>query len=292
MNEFVDKESLFPWSIISSTGNVQSTTLPVVVRTFEEFIKVDIYSGDSDPVYWALYRSMTHSEFGWEWTTRFAVAMLAYYHMGTALKAADQKNNEFWPFLKAIYPAAPRGSERRHFRGEKGLQALERMEAHSPNPIQFFSRLPSTYKDIKEYCAYNLTEFGPYFVLKTVDYMDRCMRNQVGGMDALADNLPNEPAKAIKLIYPGLSVAQGFRRMCGRVSLLGLRAAPDFGRPVGPAEVETSLCGWKTTKYKGNWFGADIASKREELSSCGARGQLLASLLPPPVKRDTFRCEL
>jgi len=291
MNEFADKVDTFPWSIISSTGNVQSTDLPTVVRTFEEFIKVDIYCGDSDPVYWALRRAVVHPDFGWEWTTKFAVAMLAYYHMGTALKAADH-DGDFWQYLKSVYPTAPRGSERRHFRGDKGLYALHRMETHSPDPTQFFTRLPSTYKDIREYCAANLTEFGPYFVLKTVDYMDRCLRLTVGGMDALADNLPNEPAKAVKLMYPEMSVANGFRRMCGRVAMLDLRAAPDFGRPVGPAEVETSLCGWKTTKYKGNWFGADIASKREELSSCGARGYLLATLLPPPVRRDTFRCEL
>src|SRR5574343_599945 len=68
-----NKASMLPWSIQSTEGLLQSTTLPTIIRTFEEFARVDIYTGDIDPVYFAIGRA--REAFGDGWATRFAVAM-------------------------------------------------------------------------------------------------------------------------------------------------------------------------------------------------------------------------
>ena len=289
MNVLESTDSMLPWSITTPMGEQLSTTLPKVSRSFEEFIAVDIWSGDSDPVYWAVVGAAR--EFGHGWATRFCVGMLAYYHTGTAAQAADYEGGEFWNHLERIYPTAPRGSERRHFRGVAGWEALQAMRKFSPDPVNFFG-FPTTYKGVKSNCERYLNQFGPYFQLKICDYMDRCLGIPVLTYDGLARNLRTEPARAVKLMYPDVSHEYGFNALCERVNLLGLKAAPMFDRPVGPAEVETSLCGWKTTKYKGNWMGADILDKRNALQGYGEKAQMMISMMPPLVPRGTFLAEL
>lgn len=247
-------------------------------------MRVDIFTGDSDPVYWAVaaaYRNISP-----EWATRFSVAMLAYYHMGTALQAAELEGDAFWSFLSNIYPTAPRGSERRHFRGEAGIRGLRSMREWSNDPDYFFKRfVTNSYAQVRHVCESELSGFGPYFQLKICDYMDRCLQIPIINYRGLGQNLPTEPAKALALIGLGT-----WDNLCEQVQGWKIPAAPDFMRYAGPAEVETSLCGWKTTKFKGNWFGADIADKREALGS-GIRADQMRSWMPPLVKRGTFTCE-
>jgi hypothetical protein len=217
--------------------------------------------------------------------------MLAYYHTGTAAKAADYEGAQFWDYLESVYSTNPRGSERRHFRGTAGWGALKAMRSWSPNPDAFFG-FPTTYRGVKSNCERYLEQFGPYFQLKICDYMDRCLGIPILSYDGLAKNLPTEPARAVKLMFPDMSHEAGFNTLCDRVALLGLKAAPMFDRPVGPAEVETSLCGWKTTKYKGNWMGADILDKRNALRGYGDKADRMVSMMPPFVPKGTFKSEL
>jgi len=289
MNVSGSTDSMLSWSITTPMGEQLSTDLPRVYRTFEEFIAVDIWSGDSDPVYWAVVGA--NREWGHGWATRFCVGMLAYYHTGTAAKAADYEGAQFWDYLESIYSTNPRGSERRHMRGAGGQATLQSMRKWSPDPLNFFG-FPTTYKGVRSNCEGRLYGFGPYFQLKICDYMDRCLGIPVLTYDGLARNLPTEPARAVKLMYPDVSHEYGFNALCERVNLLGLKAAPMFDRPVGPAEVETSLCGWKTTKFKGNWMGADILDKRNALKGYGDKADRMVSMMPPLVPQGTFLAEL
>ena len=263
--------------------------LPRVVRTFEDFIKVDIFTGDSDPVYWAIVRAK--EKWGYHWASRFCVAMLAYYHTGTAVQAADREVDDFWDYLRDAYPYAPRASERRHFRGDKGRVALEVMEKFCPNPNIWFEKFPYSYKQASDMCAHALREFGPYFQLKVCDYME-CLGGQMHSWAGLERNLPSEPHEAVRIMFPLEPAPGAFLRLVGSVQNKGILAAPWFNRDVGPAEVETSLCGWKTTKYKGNWFGADIQDKRTALVGYGARALQFMEMMPPVPARNLFKLEL
>jgi Alpha-glutamyl/putrescinyl thymine pyrophosphorylase clade 2 len=287
LSEVTDSE--LQWSTTSAKGAVLSTTLPRVIRTFEEFAKVDVYTGDIDPVYWAIY-SMHQEDKGW--ATRFAVAMLAYYHTGVAARAADYEGLHFWDHLRTIYDGAPRASERRHFRGAGGLQTLATMKAIAPNPDRFFDPMPRTYKGVVKYCGDHLFAFGPYFQLKICDYMDRCLGIPITDMNGLESNLPTLPAKAVALLYPERRIPAAFVITCERLKPLELLAPPLFDRPLGPAEVETILCDWKRAKYGTHWVGDDVLDKRESLKGYGPMAEQMAQFMPETFPKDTFKLDL
>ena len=281
-----------PWTVTSPDGQTISTVLPTTVRTFAEFVLVDVMTGDSDPVYWAVAGATR--KWGPEWASRFSLAMLTYYHTGTAFEAAEQESDHFWNYLEDVYNTTPRGSERRHFRGRNGWTALDNLKQFAPDPNTFFLKMPRTYFGVKDMCERHLSQFGPYFQLKVCDYMDRCLGLPITNYAGLGRNLPTEPGRAALMMYPNVSIEAAFNQACiDALTIPPILAAPWFDRPVGPAEIETSLCGWKTTKTKGNWFGADILDKREMMRLCKSdKAREMEAMLPPLVKRGTFVCNL
>jgi hypothetical protein len=276
---------------MSSTGIEQSTTLSLTVRTFEEFAVADIFSGDIDPTYWAIHRA--YDEYGPDWAKRFCVAMLCYYHTGTAVQAAEFEGEQFWLYLIDIYPTAPRASERRHFRGAAGLNALNHMRSRFPNPTTFFDSIPRHYGGLMSYCGAALKQFGPYFQLKIADYMDRCLRMPIDqpSMNWLYSGLPTLPAKALKMLYPTAGVRDAFEDLRARLRPLELLAPPAFDRPIGPAEIETILCDWKRAKTGSSWIGADVLDKRNSFWYCGEKAQRMSEWMPPNIERS-FKLEL
>lgn len=291
MNSSESMVSELEWSTVSVTGVPQSMTLPKVVRTFEDYAKVDYAIGDNDPVYWAVCRA--RSEFGHGWATRFCVGMLTYYHMGTAARAADEEGIHFWQYLLDVYHNAPRASMRRHFRGAAGIDALHSMRRTAQNPDRFFDDIPRTFMGTRKYCNENLVQFGEVFQLKIVDYMDRCLGLPFTDMTGLGKYLPKQPSNAVKVLYPELGVEEGFRKACFRIYELHMLAPPLYDRPIGPAEVETALCDWKTAKFGGNWLGSDLIQKRADLKRINSpKAVQMADWLPPVVKEGTFKLEL
>jgi hypothetical protein len=264
--------------------------LPKNVTTFKEFMTVDIYTGDSDPVYWAVARA--RHEFGYDWATRFSVAMLTYYHTGVAAKAADIEGPKFWTHLLDIFEDAPRGSARRHFRGWAGRYALADMAKFSPNPEDFFKSMPNTYRDIRKTCEKHLKQFGAYFQLKICDFMDCCLTIPIQSYEGLGESLPTEPAKSLNTMFPHLKTAHAFNALCDDVKTWDLKAAPLFIRPAGPAEIETSLCGWYTTKFRNNWFGSDILNKKAALMGFGEKAEKLIEFMPEAPPRNAFITKL
>jgi hypothetical protein len=290
MKESEVTDSQLAWSITSATGEIVSTTLPQVCRTFEDYATIDFAIGDNDPVYFAVVNAANN--WGVNWATKFCVGMLTYYHMGTAVKAADLDGEEFWKYLRSVYASAPRGSARRHFRGPAGLLSLDKMQQFSPNPVDFFTKFPQTYLGVKSVCINQLWGFGPYFFLKIADYMDRCLDLPMHSYDGLESTLSKVPAQATQVLYPDLSVAHGFRAAVSRLQKLELMAPPHYDRLIGPAEVETILCDWLHAKHGTNWLGADLIVKRQALTGYGPRSQRMSEWLPKQIPRNTFKLEL
>jgi len=218
--------------------------------------------------------------------------MLAFYHTGAAALAADHEGEDFCCFLLDNYNSLPRGSARRHFRGEQGGKALLAMQKLSPMSEQYFMKFAPTYAGVKSTCEKSLIQFGPYFQLKVCDYMDRCLNLPIRSYTGLERNLPADPAKAVGMMFPDSSVPQAFMNLCREAATWGILAAPWFERPIGPAEVETSLCGWKTTVLRGNWFGADIIDKRQALVGFGEKARQLMDMMPPVISKDLFVIQL
>lgn len=290
MNDSAVTGSLLNWSTMSARDTLLSTTLPGVVRTFDDYAKVDFAIGDNDPVYFAVYRA--NSVYGPAWAARFCVAMLAYYHMGTAVQAADREGPAFWEYLESVYGTAPRGAARRHFRGVAGIQSLQSMKKFAPMPNDFFNLMEDTYLGVKDTCRKRLVGFGPYFWLKIADYMDRCLGLEIIDYYGLGQNLSKVPAEATQVLYPKFSIPEAFDAACNQLSRHGFLAPPTYDRIVGPAEVETILCDWLHAKNGTNWLGADLIIKRQALFGYGEKAQQMAEWLPPVVKEGTFKCEL
>jgi hypothetical protein len=289
MYELDSTGSEYLWSIVGPTGSTLSVRLPKKINNFRDFMAVDIATGDSDPVYWAV--TAARHKWGYPWATRFSVAMLAYYHTGVAAQAAEYEGEEFWDYLIHNFPHLPRGAARRHLRGSPGLGALKCMESLSPNPDKFFEQFPQIYAGVRATCEKRLAQFGPYFQLKVCDFMDRCLTMPIRDYRGLAKNLPGEPAKALDAMFPNCKVEYAFNGLCEEAATWNILAAPLFDRPAGPAEVETSLCGWKTTGWKGNWFGADIIDKRQALAGYGDKALEMIGMMPPAIPKNLFVCE-
>jgi hypothetical protein len=279
--------SEYSWLTVSSKDEPQLTTLPRVIRTFEEFAKVDVYTGNIDPTYWVLNRAKYKKGHGY--AARLCVAMLAYYDMGTAEILAKTAGSEFWDYMFSIYNTAKRATERRHFRGIAGTQALTSMRNFSPVPENFFEQFPPTYSGVKKMCEDKLVGFGPYFQLKICDYMDRCLDIKIQSYAGLGRNLPGFPLKAAHILTPSATTDfDAFQAAVDRVTQLNLLAPPKFDRPMGPAEVETLLCDWKRAKSGSSWMGKDNADKFHELT----KGGELQGWMPQLIKEGTFTLEL
>lgn len=267
------------WLIQKPMGGELSIYLPKTVRTFNEFMRVDIATGDSDPIYWGIAKS--RQAMSDQWATKFCVAMLARYHPGVACKAASTDGPEdFWRALRNTFE---KGSERS--RGSPILLVIDRMEKFSPDPTGWFDKFPPTFIGVKAVCENQLYGFGPYFQLKVCDYL-MCLGRGPKSYAGLGDNLSKSPSQALAM-FGGT-----FNDLCREVERWEILAAPYFDRIAGPAEVETSLCGWKTTKTRGNWFGADIEEKRNGLKGFGPDAARFSDWLPMPVSKDTFTLEL
>jgi hypothetical protein len=283
---------------MSSTGEEQSTLLSTTVRTFEDFAVADVFSGDIDPTYWAIHRA--YNEFGADWTKRFCVGMLCYYHTGTAAKAADLEGDAFWNFIKSSFATVPMVSERRWMKIRHGeaAMAIKHLAVKFPDPSSFFDKIPRSYTGIKGYCEKELTwhgalsMFGPYFQLKIADYMDRCLYMPLTSYAGLESNLPGPPLKGALLLYPSDSKVQAFIMACQRVYALGLMAPPAFDRMIGPAEVETILCDYIHAKQGTSWVGKDVADKHASFNGFGGKAAQMADWMPPVIAKNSFKLEL
>jgi len=278
-------ESTFTWLTVGPLGTKLSTTLPKEIKTFKDFVKADIATGDNDPTYWAIVRA--REEWGLAWAAKFCTAMLTYYHVGTAAEAADHDGVDFWEFIKSKYSTAPRGSGRRHFRGVAGLNALRVMQDFSPDPAEFFLKFPTTYSGVKSTCE-GLALFGPYYQLKVCDYMDRCLGLTITSYQGLSRNLSSVPAKAAQAFYPYLNVQLAFEKICRDVEDLDLLAPPLFDRPIGPAEIESCLCDWYHIGTGTNWVGSDNVGKRAGFKGHGEKAARMAEFMPPLVPKNLF----
>ena len=278
------------WSTTSARDTHVLTILPKVVRSFEDYAQVDFAIGDNDPVYFAVVRA--RQAWGDEWAAKFCVGMLAYYHMGTAVKAADLDGDDFWNYLAGQYATAPRGAARRHFRGVAGMASLQSMRLFAPDPTEFFTLMEDTYLGVKDTCQKRLKGFGPYFWLKIADYMDRCLGLEIIDYYGLGKNLSKVPGQAARELFPKFSEPDAFDAACELLGRHRMLAPPTYERFVGPAEVETILCDWLHAKHGTNWLGADLIVKRNALYGYGDKADQMALWLPPVVAEGTFKCEL
>lgn len=255
-----------------------STTL-MSYSEVERFARDLVFVGELDPMYDLIYQG--RKRYGAQWSAQFVMHFFMYYDAGQAAALARAHTElDFWPMQNYGYEGFRRGTERRHFRGDKGRQALRNFQAMG-SPQDIWDLPPLSYSKLVDYVgnAWGGTQTGPYFTWKAMDLLERCLGVQIElSLADAAFYLPDEPRKAAKMLWPNYPLTAVLERVRGMVSDLTAPGQPS--RRCGYAEAETILCalkGYLKGSYK---FGSDIDRRHEQLKDYP---DLLALL---PAKQD------
>lgn len=248
----------------------------------EAFGRALIETGDLDPVYIALAKV----EWAEEQHKRWLVAYWLFYHPGVACYLSE---NAFWHHAKVaarnelpspLNDRWPRASERRHFRGDKCVAAVDELARRFPGGhelVDFVAQPAPDYNQMfNRVCS--LPQFGPWMAFKVADMLERCMDVQVD-FDLGSVTMFDDPKKAALMVARdrlGLPASARFRDERATVRqvvehLIGefkdLSAPPSNDRPIGLQEVETVLCKWKSHMNGHYAVGRDCREIREGLAA-------------------------
>ena len=207
--------------------------------SWKDFAAKTILSDDLDPVYVALYKCNMPEDMLMRWCAAF----VAYYHMGTASQICHLQGEEFWIELWKRYDAAPRASERRHFRGDAGRKALREWANTYSTPENFFAACmqPSFMKLLKK----NIPQIGTYFTWKCMDLREAVFGYEVDWTDA-ENHLVQLPTQGLDVIFPerthanNADYAKSLMEVADNINWL--HAPPRNSRDCGVAEAETICC--------------------------------------------------
>lgn len=257
----------------------------MLITNWKQFAKATIETHDLDPTYDFLYAA--RKELGNEWATRFVLNYLCFYDMGGAVACAQQtRDHNFWDYIIENYRHFPRGTERRHTRGEPGLNYIKHLAAKG-SPYEIWARMYAPdYTGLIKVFKTDFTHcgFGPYFVWKVMDLQDRVFERYIHlSLIEAVRHCPDEPRKAAKILWPDMN----FRDVMYMI-MCYIRQFPAPGEPgmfCSYAEAETILCmlkGWGITKT--HVIGDDIDSKYEQLRKWPG----FHKFLPEKVNKDDY----
>jgi hypothetical protein len=205
---------------------------------------------DSDPVYLALARS----KLAYSHKLRFVLAWCAFYDAGIAASASEYTGKAFYNYLREVYPTARRASERRHFRGKAGLNALASWEKRYPNPADMIEAcFAPTYMGVRKNMQ-NMTLMGDYFYWKLADVQDTVFGEPVDftGCERYMPKVPKQGAEIIGgLLRKGQALDEVMAEIVAHISKMRSALAPH--RPLLLQEAETVCCVFKQHvhgKYK------------------------------------------
>lgn len=204
---------------------------------------------DLDPVYIGLQGL----EFSPGHLASWLLSYWCFYHAGVSCALTESHN--YWDDMIdfAGRKAAPRGIERRHFRGQKAVDAVAYLMHRYRSPINAIEDLVSgdkTFADISSRVQ-QWPLFGPWISFKVADMLERCAGIEVDFTNCEL-SMYSEPTKGALLI----AEQEGWLADIGLVvqNLLeihmGRLAPPDYSRPINIQEIETILC-----KFKSHWNG-------------------------------------
>ena len=213
---------------------------------------------DLDPVYNMLYSSDLKEED----LKRWVLAYWCFYHPGVC-SWITESDDLYEAMYTAIEEKFPRGSERRHFRGESSKKSVKYLEDRYPQPESAIDELfenkdfQSFYDSIREWYL-----FGDWIAFKAADMMDRVFLREVDFSNC-GLNMYQQPVEGAKLYSPDQSLNETVEEL--KKVFRSYKAPPEYERKVGLQEVETVLCKWKSHQNGHYPIGNDIVEVREAL---------------------------
>lgn len=212
-----------------------------------------ITTRDLDPVYVALI------ELPEQQRARTLLAYTALYHLGAAAYLGEHVKARFWDGLEAAADNAglkwPRGSERRHWRGEAARRSARWLRDNFESPEQCVYRWYNAGNGTFRAVAAEVKRapgYGDWIAFKVADLLERVMQLKVNFADC-ALGVYREPRAGAALLKNGdaeSKVADGeleeviaalLRSPFGR-----MKAPPWDDRLVNIQEAETLCCKYKS----------------------------------------------
>lgn len=252
---------------------------------------------DLDPVYCALQRVELKPVL----KHRLCLAYWCFYHLGVAAYICEQTTStqDFWSLmLRAARnqpedcvglpaPRWPRGTERRHFRGQQAVRAVEHLHARrlAPEVLVAHWFVKPEFTAVAK-AVQQQRGFGPWIAFKVADMGERVLGYPVQ-FQAAHLGIYRDPRQGAALI-----VHDDWRQAVTDAELVEVieylvshwrdtAAPPARDRAVNVQEAETILCKYKS-HVKGHYpLGKDTREVRHGLHGWGALADRLAAALPP-----------
>ncbi len=211
-----------------------------------------VESEDLDPIYVMLWNAKLEPPLLRKWL----LAYWCFYHAGSACWVTDQR--DYWAAMRtaAADKVTPRGTERRHFRGQHAKDSVADLARYGVDGVfanlceghlKPAARLETMIERVRQFVG-----FGPWIAFKVADMLERLGLCEVdfAGAD---EHLYTSPAKGAHEVVRrdfspherdmtsnGEEVAAAFKYLAK--NLKGLTAPPRHERPLNAQEFETILC--------------------------------------------------
>lgn len=223
-----------------------------------EFGRQLISTEDLDPVYSLLWEGRNHFKGGK--LADWLVAYWCFYHCGTAawiIAHGPSSGDGYWAALEEAANSAkhPRGTERRHFRGQNGIKAVRGLRSHGLTCDELIEGLRGGVEEpTLETVTGRVTEwggFGPWIAFKVADMIERLGIFPVSFSPMDVFKMFDAPRKGAELMAEKYGPHRGSTPYLWAynqiIRQLGtLKAPPRFERRINIQEVETVLCKWKS----------------------------------------------
>jgi hypothetical protein len=241
---------------------------------------------------------------------RLLLAYFCFYHLGVAAYISELEGNTFWEVMEIaarnklcdpdeIDPDLPegkwpRGAERRHFRGDKCVEAVKQIREFSKDkPGSGAEHVISLWTELGHVVTLEgfmksvqvLPLFGPWISFKAADVLERVMSVPIDFPNDLT-LFYKEPRAALDML--NISAEEANRQLLAHYSKIA--APPRWkARNCNIQEVETVCCKWKSMINGHYWVGKDIHELRRALKGWGKTADKLLRATPKEVEMGLFK---
>lgn len=274
-----------------------------VIAFGEQLIETE----DLDPVYCALVRAGLPQK----QLYRLLLAYFCYYHLGTSAYISEYEGDEFWDVMgqaaenqmppsgtdsQLVFNSWPRGSERRHFRGSKCVDAVLALRKFSEGKTESGvgpapEHIIGLWYEIAQLVTFQgfmrtvqiLPMFGDWIAFKAADTMERVLGAEIEFPNDIL-TFYKEPRAALDLL--DIPAEEANAKLLKHFAKF--KAPPRYERPCNIQEAETVACKFKSYTNGHYWIGKDVHEIRKGLLGWGETATKLLSVMPKEVERGLF----